>query len=94
MLILKNRKTYLIMNFVMKGGDYMPNIRTALKVFRIKQHYSQETMAKALGFSRNQYQRIENGAGGVSMKFIVALSEVFKLSLEEAKEMTKRDDEE
>lgn len=67
--------------------------RTELKLLRIKHGFSQEKMALRLGYSRNQYQRIEIGEQEVSLKFIVALSTAFGLSLEEAKELTKRDKE-
>lgn len=67
--------------------------RTTLKLLRIKHGFSQEKMALRLGYSRNQYQRIEGGEQEVSLKFIVALSTAFGLSLEEAKELTKRDKE-
>ncbi len=65
--------------------------RTQLKLLRIKHGFSQEKMAVRLGYSRNQYQRIENGEQGVTLKFIVALSNAFGLSLDEAKELTTRD---
>lgn len=67
-------------------------MRTALKLLRVKHGFTQDEMALRLGYSRNQYQRIENGAKGVSLKFLVALSTAFGMSLDEAKELTKRDD--
>lgn len=67
--------------------------RTDLKLLRIKEGLSQEKMALRLGYSRNQYQRIESGEQEVSLKFIVALSIAFGKSLDEAKELTKRDNE-
>lgn len=65
--------------------------RTALKLFRIKRGYTQDGMSEKLGYSRNQYQRVENGEQGVTLKFLVALSDAFGMSLDEAKELTKRD---
>lgn len=67
--------------------------RTALKYFRIQHGLTQEQMAKRIGFSRNQYQRVETGEQNVSLKFLVALSNAFGMSLDEAKKKTKRDDE-
>jgi transcriptional regulator with XRE-family HTH domain len=67
--------------------------RTQLKLLRIKHGFTQEKMAVRLGYSRNQYQRIENGEQGVTLKFLVALSNAFGKTIEEAKELTKRDDE-
>lgn len=67
--------------------------RTALKLLRIEHGFSQEKMAVRLGYSRNQYQRIEAGDQEVTLKFLVALSTAFGKSLDEAKELTKRDKE-
>lgn len=69
-------------------------MRTALKLFRVKKGLTQDEMSVRLNYSRNQYQRIENGVNGVSLKFLVALCDAFGLSLDEAKELTKRDDSE
>lgn len=68
-------------------------MRTALKLLRIKHGFTQDKMAVRLGYSRNQYQRIENGTQGVTLQFLVALSNAFGMSLDEAKELTKRDKE-
>lgn len=67
--------------------------RTDLKLLRIRNGFSQEKMSLRLGYSRNQYARIENGEQEVSLKFLVALSNAFGMSLEEAKELAKRDKE-
>ena len=67
--------------------------RTALKLLRIKHGFTQDKMAVRLGYSRNQYQRIENGTQGVTLTFLVALCNAFGMSLDEAKELTKRDKE-
>lgn len=66
-------------------------MRTALKLFRVKKGLTQDEMSVRLKYSRNQYQRIENGVQGVSLKFLVALCDAFGMSLDEAKELTKRD---
>ena len=66
-------------------------MRTALKLLRIKHGFTQDGMAVRLGYSRNQYQRIENGVQSVTLKFLVALCNAFGISLDEAKELTKRD---
>ena len=68
-------------------------MRTELKLLRVKHGFSQEKMALRLGYSRNHYQRIENGEQEVSLNFLTALCNAFGLSLEQAKELTKRDDE-
>ena len=65
--------------------------RTELKILRVKHGLSQEKMASRLGYSRNQYQRIENGEHGITLNFLTALCNAFGVSLEEAKELTKRD---
>lgn len=67
--------------------------RTQLKLLRIKHGLTQDKMAMRLGYSRNQYQRIEAGTQGVTLKFIVALSNAFGVSIGEAKELAKRDNE-
>lgn len=66
-------------------------MRTKLKLFRINKGLTQDKMSVRLKYSRNQYQRIENGVQGVSLKFLVALCNAFGISLDEAKELTKRD---
>lgn len=67
--------------------------RTELKLLRIKHGFSQNKMAEHLGYSRNQYARIENGEQEVTLRFLSALCAAFGKSLEEAKELTKRDKE-
>lgn len=67
--------------------------RTALKLFRIQHGLTQDEMAVKIGFSRNQYQRVECGEQNVSLKFLVALSNAFGMRLEDAKELTKCDKE-
>lgn len=67
--------------------------RTQLKLLRIKHGFSQEKMAVRLGYSRNHYAGIENGKRDPTLKFIEALCTAFGLSLAEAMEVTKRDDE-
>lgn len=68
-------------------------MRTELKILRIKHGFSQEKMALRLGFCRNYYQRIESGEQAVSLKFLVALCNAFGMTLDEAKELTKCDEE-
>ena len=67
--------------------------RTDLKLLRIQHGLTQDRMAEKIGFSRNQYQRVEAGDQDVSLKFLVAFGDAFGMSLEEAKELTKRDKE-
>lgn len=68
-------------------------MRTALKLLRIKHGFSQKKMAVRLGYSRNQYSRIEIGEQKPTLKFLVALCNAFGMSLEEAREVTKVDEE-
>ena len=68
-------------------------MRTALKLLRIKHGFSQKEMAVRLGYSRNQYARVETGEQEPTLKFLVALSTAFGMSLGEAKEATKLYDE-
>ena len=67
--------------------------RTELKLLRIKHGFSQEKMAVRLGYSRNHYAGIENGKREPTLKFVDALCRAFGLSLAEAVEVAKRDDE-
>ena len=66
-------------------------MRTKLKILRIQHGFSQDKMALRLGFSRNQYQRIEVGNQEPTLKFLVALCNAFGMNLEEAKELTQLD---
>jgi transcriptional regulator with XRE-family HTH domain len=75
----------------LKGGEDLQ--RTELKLLRVKHGFSQDKMAVRLGYSRNHYASIENGKVEPTLKFISALSNAFGLSLDEAKELTKRDEE-
>lgn len=68
-------------------------MRMSLKLFRVGRKLSQAKMAETLGYSRNQYARIENGDQDVSLNFLEALAGTFNISLDEAKELTKRDNE-
>lgn len=67
--------------------------RTQLKLLRIKHGFSQKKMAVRLGYSRNQYARVEAGEQEPTLKFLVALTIAFGMSLGEAREVTKRDKE-
>lgn len=66
--------------------------RTNLKVFRIRKKMSQAKFAKELGYSRNHYARIENGSHEVHLKLLVTLSEKYGMTLDEARELTKIDE--
>ena len=68
-------------------------MRMNLKLFRVKHGLSQDAMAKKLGYSRGHYAGIENGTQGVTLKLLEALQAAFGLSLDEAKELTERDEE-
>ena len=67
-------------------------MRMKLKLFRIKKRLSQDKFAEKLGYSRGQYRLIESGEQPISPKFLVAFVEVFGGTLEEAKELTEREE--
>ena len=68
-------------------------MRKALQIFRIKRDLTQAEFAKELGYSRNQYLRIESGEQKVTLNFLNALCKTYGMTLEEAKELTKCDGE-
>lgn len=67
--------------------------RTSLKVFRVKNRLSQEQIAAKLGFSRGHYAKFENGEQDITLRFLEALTTVFGISFDEAKTISKRDNE-
>lgn len=67
-------------------------MRTALKLERVKHGLTQEQAGAKLGYSRNHYAKIENGTQEITYKFLRAVCEVYEKTLEEAKELTKRDE--
>ncbi len=67
--------------------------RTELKRFRANKLMSQEEVAKLLGYSRGQYARFENGTAEITLRFVEALTKVFGITFDEAKALTKRDNE-
>lgn len=67
--------------------------RTELKRFRATKLLTQEQVAKMLGYSRAHYALFENGTKEVTLRFLEALATAFGLTLEEAKQLTKRDSE-
>lgn len=64
-------------------------MRENLIIFRVKCNLTQAEMAAMLGFSRQHYSKIENGTQDVSIRFLVKLGEVFKMSIDKARELTK-----
>ena len=64
-------------------------MREKLIIFRVTHNLTQAEMAEKLGFSRQHYAKIENGAQDVSIRFLVKLGEVFKMSIDKARELTK-----
>lgn len=67
--------------------------RTELKLFRIRQKMTQEQAAEKLEYSRGHYARFESGEADMTLRFLNALQTAFGISLEEAKELAKRDNE-
>ena len=64
-------------------------VRENLIVYRVRSGLTQVEMAAKLGFSRQHYARIENGTQEVSIRFLVKLGELFGITIDEAKELTK-----
>lgn len=67
--------------------------RTKLKQFRASRLLTQEQISKMLGYNRAHYARFENGAAEITLRFLEALTKAFGITFEEAKELTKRDNE-
>lgn len=67
--------------------------RTALRQFRASKLLTQDQIAAKLGFSRPHYARFENGEQDVTLRFLEALAAAFGISLEEAKQLSRRDNE-
>lgn len=67
--------------------------RTELKKFRGGKLLTQTQIAKMLGYNRAHYARFENGTAEITLRFLEALTKAFGLTLEEAKAITKRDNE-
>lgn len=67
--------------------------RTSLKLFRVQHGLSQEQIAEKLGFCRGHYAKFENGTQDVTLRFLEALATAFGITFDEAKEITKRDNE-
>lgn len=67
--------------------------RTKLKQFRGGKLLTQEQVAKKLGYTRGHYARFENGEAEITLRFLEALTKAFGITFDEAKELTKRDNE-
>lgn len=67
--------------------------RTKLKQFRGGKLLTQEKISEMLGYNRAHYARFENGTAEITLRFLEALQKAFGLTLEEAKALTKRDNE-
>lgn len=67
--------------------------RQGLRILRVKKRLSQAQMAEKLGYSRGHYARFENGDADMTLRFLQALENAFGLTFEEAKELTKLDNE-
>lgn len=59
------------------------NLRTNLKIFRVKHRLSQEEMAKKLGYSRATYAAIESGKRAGKQVFWIDFQEAFNVPDEE-----------
>jgi DNA-binding XRE family transcriptional regulator len=60
-----------------KGGE--KNMRTELKLLRVKHHYTQPEMAKVCGTSLSTYNLIEQGKRRGSQEFWLNVQKVFGL---------------
>ena len=67
--------------------------RKDLKMFRLLKGLTQDEMAVKIGYSRNQYQRVENGEFNPTLRFLVGMSKAFGMSLDTAEELTKLEEE-
>ena len=54
---------------------------------------AQEQIAKMLGYNRAHYARFENGTAEITLRFLEALQKAFGITFDEAKVITKRDNE-
>ena len=67
--------------------------RTELKRFRTSRLLTQEQISKKLGYNRAHYARFENGTAEITLRFLEALTKAFRITFDEAKAITKRDNE-
>lgn len=68
-------------------------MRTNLKLFRVKHHLSQEEMADKIGCIRCTYAAIEGGTRNGRDFFWVSLQKAFNIPDEEMWALKKKDDE-
>lgn len=66
-------------------------MRINLKIFRLKQHLTQNEMCERLNCSRATYAAIENGARTGRLKFWNTLQDTFGLSGDEMWELMKNE---
>ena len=66
-------------------------MRTNLKVFRVKQHLTQQQMADKLGYTRASYQAIEKGSRNGQKAFWNALQSAFNIPAAEMWELQQDD---
>lgn len=71
--------------------DKNKNIRTNLKIFRVKQHLTTEEMANRIGCTRPTYSAIENGKREGRKTFWNDLQIAFGLTDDEIVELMKVD---
>ncbi len=62
-----------------KGCEYVPRKRTALKVFRVKNHLTQQQAAEKIGVTRNTYLHIEYGTRAGTMAFWLKVQNAFQI---------------
>lgn len=66
--------------------------RTNLKVFRVKQHMSQEEMAAKIDFQRSTYSAIESGKRNGRRAFWIELQKAFNIPEADMWELMKNDE--
>lgn len=67
--------------------------RTNLKVFRVQKKMTQAEFAKAVGYTRSHYAKIEKGEYDYTLKFMTNFRKYFSVSEQEFNEIMKKDEE-
>lgn len=68
-------------------------MRMNLKLFRVKQGMTQAGFAKAVGYSRGQYAKIENGEKNMPLKLLENIQAKFNVSNADLLELAKTETE-
>lgn len=71
----------LILRYDKREGDVM-NFAQKLQMLRTERHMSQETLAEAVGVSRQAISKWESGLANPEMEKIIRLSDLFQVSID------------